>query len=251
MAANREGIVVFSGVEVTVPGGERNVHLLAIFDPSQGTEKVNDFRAQVLITVEKRGSTESLAQFTVNDVIDKICENDGIALLAHCDSTSGVTSEMLGQQRIDIIQNPKLLGAEITNDDTASFFTGSDQVYKRKLATLKGSDSHSLAEIGRRATYSKVGPPLITALRQCMYDPDTRIRTNEVPEVRYPTIRKIEISAGFFTGQIFELHSGLNAILGGKGDGKSLIVEYLRFVFDQPSDILEIEKDHVLKSTNY
>jgi PHP family Zn ribbon phosphoesterase len=134
VAANREGIVVFPGVEVTVPGGERNVHLLAIFDPSQGTERVNDFLAQVLITVEKRGSTESLAQFTVNDVIDKICENDGIALLAHCDSTSGVTSEMLGQQRIDIIQNPKLLGAEITNDDTASFFTGSDQVYKRKLA---------------------------------------------------------------------------------------------------------------------
>jgi hypothetical protein len=84
-----------------------------------------------------------------------------------------------------------------------------------------------------------------------MYDSDTRIRTNEVPEARYPTIRKIEISAGFFTGQIFELHSGLNAILGGKGDGKSLIVEYLRFVFDQPSDVLEIEKDHVLKSTNH
>ena len=85
--ANSEGLVVFPGVEVTVLGGERNVHLLAIFDPSKGTADVHDFLAQVSITEDKRGSTEALARGDVNEVIDKIALSGGVPLLAHCDST--------------------------------------------------------------------------------------------------------------------------------------------------------------------
>ena len=243
-AAEAEGIVVFPGVEVTVAGGERNVHVLAIFDPSRGTSHVHDFLAQISITEDKRGKTETLAEGDVSQVINKIADNGGVALLAHCDSASGVTEEIRGQARLGIIQNQHLLGAEITKDETARFFIGDDPDYQRKLAVFKGSDCHSPDDIGRRASYFKLGAMSITALRQCLYDPDTRIRILDYPKVMYPTILKMEVTSGFFGGVTFSFHPGLNTLLGGKGVGKSLVIEYLRFALDQPSDVSDLARDH-------
>ena len=245
--ANPEGIVVFPGVEVTASGGERNVHILAIFDPSKGTADVHDFLAQVWITGDKRGSTDALARGDVNDVIDKIAQSGAVPLLAHCDSTSGVTKEIRGQARIQIIQNPNLLGAEVTKDETAAFFSGDDVDYRRTLAVFQGSDCHSLDEVGRRGSYFKLGAMTLSALRQCLHDPETRIRQVEQPIAKYPTILSVEISGGFFDGVALRLHPGLNAIIGGKGVGKSLLIEFLRFAFDQPSHVDAIRSDYTGK----
>ena len=243
-AAETTGIVIFPGVEVTVFGGERNVHILAIFDPSKGTVDVHDFLAQVSITEDKRGSTETLARGDVNEVIDQIARSGGVPLLAHADSTSGAIEEIRGRARIQIIQNPNLLGAEITKEETAKFLDGQDPNYRRKLAVFRGSDCHSPDEIGRRASYFKLGAMTLSALRQCLYDPDTRVRTVDFPAVQYPTIQKMEITGGFFDGVTVMLHPGLNTIIGGKGVGKSLLVEFLRFALDQPSDVDAIDADH-------
>lgn len=125
-AAEGTELVVFPGVEVTAMGGERNAHILGIFDPSTGTEHVHDFLAQVEITQEKRGKANALATGDVNQVIDRIAERGGVPILAHCDSTSGVVQEMRGQGRISVVRNPNLLGAaEITKDETAKFLDGS------------------------------------------------------------------------------------------------------------------------------
>ena len=246
-AATKAGIVVFPGVEVSVMGGERNVHILAIFDPSKGTAAVHDFLAQVHITQEKRGSVESLARGDVSEVIDKIAQLGGVPLLAHCDSTSGVTDEIRGQARIQIVQNPNLLGAEITKASTAAFFRGDDPNYKRKLAVFQGSDCHSPQDIGRRASYFKLGAMTIAALRQCFYDPDIRIRFANNSPVRYPILLGMEVTGGFFDGVSFKLHPGLNAVIGGKGVGKSLLIEFLRFSLDQPSHVGAIKTDHESK----
>lgn len=242
-AAKGTRVTVFPGVEVTVMGGERNVHLLAIFDPSKGTSHVHDFLAQVEITEEKRGRTDTLAEGDVNQVIDKIARNEGIALLAHSDSTSGVLAEMRGQARIAVIQNPRLLGAEITKDETAGYLDGDDPNYRRQLACFKGSDSHGPGEVGRRASYFKLGAMSVAGLRQCLYDPDTRVRITDYALVTYPTIRTIELSGGFFDGVCAIFHEGLNTVLGGKGVGKSLLIEFLRFALDQPSDVPAIRQD--------
>lgn len=53
----------------------------------------------------------------------------------------------------------------------------------------------------------------------------------------------MEVSGGFFGGVTFQFHEGLNTILGGKGVGKSLVVEFLRFVLCQPSDVKDLVSD--------
>ncbi|AHB14109.1 MULTISPECIES: TrlF family AAA-like ATPase [Dehalococcoides] len=249
-AARGSGIVVFPGVEITVMGGERNVHVLAIFDPSKGMAHVHDFLAQIDITEEKRGRKDALATGDVNQVINKITEAEGVALLAHCDSSSGVVKEMKGQARISIIRNQNLLGAEITKDETMAFFDGEDPNYQRKLACIKCSDSHSLREIGSKSSYFKIGTMSIGALRQCFYDPQTRIRIIDPPNVQCPMVLDLHVDKGFFNGLRAKFHPGMNAILGGKGVGKSLVVEFVRFALNQPSYVHDIQTDLKSKLEN-
>ncbi len=54
-AAKGKGIVVFPGVEITVQGGETNVHILAVFDPSVNTEHINSLLSKLDIPPAKRG----------------------------------------------------------------------------------------------------------------------------------------------------------------------------------------------------
>lgn len=242
-ASRGTGVTVFPGVEVTVNAGKRNIHLLAIFDPSKGTEHVHDFLARVGITQDKRGNKEALAEGDVNQVIGIIESLGGLPLLAHADSASGVLKDMAGQPRIAVVRNEKLLGAELTSPDTARFLDGTDPDYKRKLPYFQGSDSHSLDEIGRRATHFKLGEMTASSLRQCFYDPEPRIRLPAPPESAYPAIVGMRVSGGFFNDLECTFHDGLNAILGGKGVGKSLIIEFLRFALAQPSDVEAIGED--------
>jgi len=241
-AAKDTAIVVFPGVEITAQGGERNVHILALLNPSKGTINIHDMLSKLNITQEKRGRTDVLADGDVNHVIEVISQSGGIAILAHADSTSGVLNEMRGMSRINVIQNKKLLGAHITKDETANFLNGNDPHYKRKIATFRASDAHDIDEIGREITYFKMGALTISALRQCLDDPDMRIRP-EIKAMQNPRILQIEFSQGFLDGQKCKFHSGLNSIIGGKGVGKSLIVDFLRFALNNISPIQAIRDD--------
>lgn len=167
-----KNIVIFPGVEVTVQGGETNVHILGVFDPSVDTEHINMVLSKLDIPPEKRGDTDVIASKTVQETINIITDKDGIALLAHADSSSGVLNDMKGIGRRDIIRNPNLLGAHITKEETSGFLDGNDQTYKRKLATFFASDAHSVEEIGGSTTFFKMGSMDSTSLRQCFNDPD-------------------------------------------------------------------------------
>ena len=57
----------------------------------------------------------------------------------------------------------------------------------------------------------------------------------------------MEVTGGFFDGVAAKFHPGLNTIIGGKGVGKSLLVEFLRFALDQPSDVDAIRTDYTSK----
>jgi ABC-type lipoprotein export system ATPase subunit len=85
----------------------------------------------------------------------------------------------------------------------------------------------------------------LAGLRQCFYDPDVRIRQMDNLEVwNYPKLTQLSVTQGFLQDQVICFHEGLNSIVGGKGVGKSLIIELIRFVLDQSSNDETIAKDH-------
>ena len=88
----------------------------------------------------------------------------------------------------------------------------------------------------------------LEALRQCFIDPDVRIKQmKEVITYNFPRIKKVQINSGFLEGQEIEFHPGLTSILGGKGTGKSLLIEFMRFALNQEPTEPTLKKDHNTK----
>jgi len=265
IAAKNTDLTIFPGVEITV--GDAHNHIIALLDVDKTTRDIEELLNAVGILHNDFGKIEAFSNKSVVEVIDIITDETygGIAVLAHIDSTNGVFEQMKGMPRKEVIQHPKLLAVEAVNfQNVFKFLNGNDPFYKRKLAVYQSSDNpyidrngniivtgsyagkHSIYGIGYRYSYFKVDENIsLESLRQCFIDPEVRIRQSfEYKKRTYPHIKSVKINSGFLSEIKSNFHQGLNSILGAKGVGKSLIIEFIRFALDQESTHHEISEDH-------
>ncbi|MBU3918644.1 AAA family ATPase [Patescibacteria group bacterium] len=265
VVAKKKDLVIFPGCELLVTGGEKGIHVLVIFDVDKNTNHINQFLNKLGV-YKKDGKKAIAAEVTVGQVADELEKYDSsaILILAHCHSSKGCTGDIKGETRTLIFEPRRkcLIGAEAKESDfldkdkkknhkrIIDCLDGTDSNYhKRKLGVYQSSDAHSLDEIGSIFTYFKVDEPItIEDIRQSLIDRDTRIRQSfEFKEVIYPRIDSLKITSGFLADQEFEFHEGLNSLLGAKGSGKSLAIEFLRFCLNQQPQNENIYNDHETK----
>ena len=88
------------------------------------------------------------------------------------------------------------------------------------------------------------------AFKQAFLDPESRIRLNhDMPEQPYSIIESIQWrGAGFFKEKSLTFSQNLNVVIGGRGTGKSTLIESIRFVLDSPNRG-EDRKDSLRKNT--
>lgn len=262
-AASGTDLVVFPGVEISVTGGKSGIHIIALFDLDATTKTIENLLATLRFDARDYGDLDAISPMGPDAVVNAIHEAGALPILAHADSSKGVLSDMSGMQRTNVM-NSRVLGAvEVTNPSkTAPLLSGNDSNYRRKLAYYRASDNrtelpvqgHSVDGVGSRYSWFKTDGLSLDALRQAFADPDIRIRCDtespEPPDRMYPRIRQVRVSEGFLKGMIFEFHEGLNSIIGGKGVGKSVLIELMRFALDQASVIGDILGDMEGKLSN-
>jgi len=267
IAAKGTSLIVFPGVEITV--GDAHNHIIAILDKDKTTRDIEEVLTSLGISHNKYGEEDTFSKMSVVEVFEIITGDkyNGIAIPAHIDSTNGVFEQMkkAGVARKNVIQHPNLLAVEAVNfQKVAKLLDGNDPVYQRQLAVYQSSDNpyldrdgniiigglhagkHSVGGIGCRYSYFKVDENIsLESLRQCFIDPEVRIRQSfEYKKRTYPHIKSVKINSGFLSEIKSNFHLGLNSILGAKGVGKSLIIEFIRFALDQESTHHEISEDH-------
>lgn len=258
-AADTIGLPMFPGVELTVTGGkEGSVHLVALFDRDAESRTIENLLGKLEISAEDYGTAKACSPCSPEQAIKTIAGAGALPILAHADSSKGVLHDMKGEPRKRVMNLPELAGVEASNvGKLRKMLDGTDKNYRRKLAVYRASDNraddqsgHDVAAVASRCSYFKMDVIDLEALRQCLCDPEVRILTDvdvdEPPGRSGPRLTAIEVSKGFLHGR-YEFHDGLNCIVGGKGAGKSLLVELVRFALDQPSDLEAITKDHALK----
>jgi ABC-type lipoprotein export system ATPase subunit len=274
-AAKGRELAVIPGVEVSNLAGNEGIHLIVLFEVGTTTQDIDLFLGAIdcftgVGEQRKRGT----AKKGILEVLAEVRKRDAIAVLAHSQSSRGSLAEMRGDVRTELVRHPSVLAAEATAEDhfneekarqrkrTYDLLDGTDPTYRRKLAVYQSSDNpvgdghgHGLAGLGSRFTYFYVDRPVtLESLRQCFIDRETRIEYPALagagepdPQMGPPCIRRVEVSGGFLDGLDLELHEGLTTVLGSKGSGKSLLVEFLRFGLDQAPKQPEILKDHQTK----
>ena len=242
-AAAGRNLTVFPGVEITVQPG---VHVLAIFPEDSSGAHVTDLLAELGLRVDDRGNPEALVtRYGIQEVVSIIRDKyKALPVLAHVDAPKGAWHELRdrGQTLIQLWKAAEFAAVEIVGEGLPDE-VGRDP-FEYCPACYWASDNpypddptkHSCLGIGSRYSRFKLDEPITwEGLRQCFQDPDVRIRPARRAEdqvIGHSVIESVRIDGGFLSGLDLELNPNLNCIIGGRGTGKSTLLEIIRYGFD-------------------
>lgn len=245
-------LTLFPGVEITVANSSSRVHLLAVFDPACDSQKITAVLGKCGID-EGFGNdktTSTMKGFV--DTVRKIAEAKGIAIPAHVDGPKGLL-EGVTALTPELEKSLKAVSAAELCD--LHKYDNAEPTLKKaveRLAKVAGSDAHQPDHIGRYFSWLKMSRPSIEGLRLALMDHELCVKNqaenpNHLPDL---FLSKLTIKAmchcGRIPGQPFvtPLHPHFNAVIGGRGTGKSTLIESIRIVSRRDQN-LEIEAPRV------
>ncbi|MDR0764607.1 MAG: AAA family ATPase [Synergistaceae bacterium] len=227
---------IFPGVEITVGDSASRVHLLAVFDVDCDSQVITAVLGACGIENGFGDGNNTATSKSFLDVVQVIKGSGGIAIPAHIDGAKGLldgknslTPEL--KRSLDTV-----FAAEFRDID--KFDTAGNDLKPEidRLAKIAGSDAHTPKDIGKHTSWIKMSGPSITGLRLAMSDRVFCVKNqaenpNHDPDI-YLTRLAIENMSvcGRIPGQPFVtvLHPHFNSLIGGRGAGKSTLVESIR-----------------------
>jgi len=237
------GLTVLPGVEISTPEG----HFLGIFDHKSKSAIINDLLVEIGIPTPSHGDLSYISREHAEDVVAKIVKAGGLAIAAHVDAEFGLLSKPgKGAYKQKLLSDKNLAALEfVERDKLEKYRSGRFASEDQLKAALQFSDAHRLDSIAQRYTFLIMESPCLEGLRQALLDPSLRVRTEwEYSSRPHPAILSLKVNQGFFQDQAFDFHRGLNCLIGGKGTGKSTVIELLRFGFGDVSSIELVKNDH-------
>ena len=234
----RHDIVVFPGFEIA---SSEKAHFVCLFAEDTSTDALNRYLGKLDLTDPEDGVRPS--GLSAEQLLRKVDELGGVAYAAHCTNENGVLKQRLNH----IWKSPFLKAAQIP--DTVELLKGVEDDFYRKILLNKNPDYERERPVAiinardverpetlRNPTAScliKMTRPCFASFKQAFLDPASRIRLNsDVPEQYYSRIERVSITGGYLDGLDVEFSAHLNAVIGGRGTGKSTLLESIRYALE-------------------
>lgn len=243
---------LFPGVEISVNGG---FHLLAIFDPSATTRTITDLLAAVHYQGAD-GDSDGVTRESPVHVVQAVLDAGGIPIPAHSDQDKGLLRVNPGTQECVLDANTvrQVMGVEdllaVEWVDGALPPPACVEKEVEGLARILGSDCHSFQGIGvpgSRYTWIKMASPTLEGLRLALLDGNgvSVRRSDEGAFEPFQTpahfVTGIEIDSARFMGngtpERLDFTPYYNALIGGRGTGKSTIVHAIRLAYRREEEL--------------
>jgi energy-coupling factor transporter ATP-binding protein EcfA2 len=238
-------IHLFPGVEISVNGG---IHLLAILGCEKATSDIDSLLGAVGFTGTK-GSSDAVTNRSFVEVVRAIVSVGGIAIPAHVDEVNGLFRQT-GTTLSQMLDCGDVFAMEMVGGS----FQKPQPYLDKKLSwtEILGSDAHhpsgNLGQKfpGSRFTWVKMGSPSIEGLRLALLDGSLSVlRSEGTPsdpnDHAAMALESIEIVSARYMGRsqpfVVRLNPWLNAIIGGRGTGKSTLIEFLRLVLRRADEL--------------
>lgn len=234
-------ILIIPGVELSTSDG----HLITYFPDF---DSLRMFYGQLNISTDKRVCNHTMVQCL------NMAENyGGFGVAAHVDISNGFEFYMKGYTPFKqaIINNANLLALEISTASHEEWFTDRDSSPDRKalinnrrrvlnedhtydIAKIISSDSHQLSTLGinaagnKKITRLKMDNLTFHSFKIALIDSTARVRIEDLIPKSVPLFVGIKFDGGFLDGQTIHFSNNLSCIIGGRGTGKSTILESIR-----------------------
>ncbi len=234
-AARAAGIFAFGGFEATSKDG---VHFLCLYDPDKD-ESLERFIGQQGVHNTTMASPNSDKDCI--DLLKCVREQGGIAIAAHVCADNGLLATLEGQPRMNAWKSHDLYACALPGsiEDAPQGYKvilkNTDPNHKRErlVAVINAADVNSHADLAlpRSSCHIKMTSLSVEGLRQAFLDPSSRIRLSqsEVAELHTEFVA-MSWEGGFLDGTRLHFNGNLNVLIGGRGTGKSTVIESLRYV---------------------
>lgn len=254
--AQWQAFYLFPGVEISCSGG---IHLLAILDTDKTSQ---DIAALVGACgyMGRLGDSTAVTTKGFEDVCTVIQEQyRGIAIAAHIDMPKGLlvsqhdeTTRLQFLSHVDAVQVVNLNSPILIGEGQESFKK------LQSLAQVKGSDSHDAATLNPACfTWVKLTTPDLQGLKLALAEPDLSICRSDQRADDFQTLPKHWIKTLLIDGldkrrhpMAIDFNPWLNTIIGGRGSGKSSLVECLRLALGRGDEANNtLGPDHEVSKT--
>ena len=233
--ARAADIFVFGGFEAASKDG---VHFLCLYDPDK-YQSLERFIGQ--FDVHDHNALSPNGDKDCTELLECVRKQGGIAIAAHVASDNGLLATLDGQPRMKAWQSDDLLACALPGsiDEAPPAYRqilenkNPDYWRERPVAVINASDVNSPEDLGesRSTCLIKMSALSIEGLRQAFLDPKSRIRLNkDVPPDPHAEFIAMAWDGGFLDGTRLHFNGNLNVLVGGRGTGKSTIIESLRYV---------------------
>ena len=240
--AEARGITVFPGFELTSKEG---VHILCLYPSGTGLETLGRYLGQFGI-VDTDPSTK-LSDKTVSQILEDNRRQGGVAVAAHVTQKAGLLTVLKGRARANAWRDPNLLAVQVPGpvdqapSDKRRILENHDADHAREhpvgdnlaVAVINAKDVAEPADLEdpSASCWIKMSTVSVEGLRQAFLDPRSRIRlaSDPIPE-KHAEILSVAWLSGFLDDAAIHFNENLNVLIGGRGAGKSTVVESLRYV---------------------
>lgn len=268
-AAAHRNIHVFPGFELSSSEG---VHVLCIYPQDTDDERLGRFLGEFGLTNTTPSSDLATRGFIA--ILDRVREQGGLAIAAHVTNDGGLFKVLSGKPRIQAWQAENLLAIQIPGpiedlpQDVRQIVENRNADYRRAhapedrlaVAVVNAKDIVKPEDLDDRSAtcWIKMSEVSIEGLRQAFLDPGSRIRLNpkqgKLEPEEHSELVALAWEGGFLDGASLHFNPNLNVLVGGRGAGKSTVVESIRSVLaldavgDEARKAYEGIARHVLKN---
>lgn len=236
-ALHNAGVSVLRGFEAVTKDG---VHFLSIFDSDKPWDQVE--RCIGACGVLDSDTPSPTGVLDATELLEKAREWGCVFVAAHVAHTSGgLLRKLSGQTRVKTWCHPGLRACALPGsiedapEELRSILANKNTDYRRDraVAVVNASDVSSPDDVRKvcSSCWIKMSQVSVEGLRQAFLDPVSRIRlhSDPMPEAHSELVA-VSWQGGFLDGASIHFNENLNVLIGGRGAGKSTVIESIRYV---------------------
>jgi DNA repair ATPase RecN len=165
------------------------------------------------------------------------------ATLSELDDQLTVLPDDMQNKYLQFIAEHSFDAVQVKSWETEEHYRGehTEALDLPPFVCIVASDAHTLADVGceGHCTHIKMAELSFEGIKKAFLDPEARIRYDaNVPSQQVSRILGISFEGGVFEDEVLGFSDNLTALIGGRGTGKSAIIEAIRYLFSQSTDDL-------------
>lgn len=245
-ACEEAGIRALPGFEATASNG---AHALVIFPEHTQLASIN---AAIGACLTEPGASGP-CRLPFDQLASEMTQRGALVIAAHVNAGSGLMTVATGQALGLIWRSEQVHAAAVSPGQELTpaqqrVLDNRDPDTQRQhaLAIVHGDDINHpdrLAQEGGTC-WIKMSEPTWAGLATALRAPATRIALADPASRPHPYIRAVAWEGGFLGGLRLPLSESLTTLIGGRGTGKSTVIESIRFALDLPAIGETTRRDH-------